>query len=366
MTGLDETIHAIGGLDAEAMNAARARQARLTKPPGSLGRLEELSIWLAGVRATPRPRIERPVIVVAAADHGIARAGVSAYPQKVTAQMVRNFLAGGAAISVLARQTGARLIVVDAGIAAELPPHPDLVFCRAGPGTADMSLGPAMTRALAERVLADGVNLVGGLVAEGNDAIVVGDMGIGNTTAAAAVVAACTGMPAVRVTGRGTGIPPERLAHKVAMVERALTVNRPDPADGVGVLAAVGGFEIGFLAGVMLGAAARRVPVVLDGFITAAAALIARALCPEVVAFMQAAHRSVEPGHLAALDLLKLVPLLDLQMRLGEGSGAALALPLLRAAAALLDEMATFEDAGVSDSDEAPPPAPSTWGGGGG
>jgi nicotinate-nucleotide--dimethylbenzimidazole phosphoribosyltransferase len=350
---LEETIARIGGPDATAMAAARARQDVLTKPPGSLGRLEDIAVWLAGVRGTPRARVADPVIVVAAGDHGVAQAGVSAYPPEVTAQMVLNFLAGGAAVNVLARQAGARVVVVDAGVAADLPAHPALLSRRAGPGTADISRGPAMAHETARRLVEDGIAIARDLAAGGMDAVALADMGIGNTTPSAAIVAAFTGLPPAQVTGLGTGITPDRHAHKVRAVEQALTINRPDPADGLGVLTGVGGFEIGLLAGVALGAAAARVPVLLDGFITTAAALIARALCPGVVAFMLAAHHSVEIGHQAALDLLGLEPLLDLRLRLGEGSGAALALPILRAAAAVLDEMATFDEAGVSGSDEA-------------
>jgi nicotinate-nucleotide--dimethylbenzimidazole phosphoribosyltransferase len=356
MSLLDETVARIGALDAAAMAAARARHDRLTKPPGSLGRLEDLAVWLAGVRGVARPRIAQPVIVVAAADHGVAAAGVSAYPAEVTGQMVANFLAGGAAVNVLARQAGARVLVVDAGVAVPPAPHPALVSRRAGAGTADIRRGPAMPRDVARRVVEDGIALAGDLAVGGADAVALGDMGIANTTPSAAIVAAFTGLPPARVTGLGTGIGPERHAHKVRVVERALAVNRPDPDDPLGVLAGVGGFEIGFLAGVALGAAAARRPVVLDGFITTAAALIARALGPAAGAFMVASHRSVELGHQAALDLLGLEPLLDLRLRLGEGSGAALALPLLRAAAAVLDEMATFAEAGVSGSDEARAP----------
>lgn len=353
MALLDTTIARITPLDDRAMAAARARQLQLTKPPGSLGRLEDLSVWLAGVRATERPRVTAPVVVVAAADHGVAAAGVSAYPQAVTAQMVRNFLNGGAAINVLARQAGARVVVVDAGVLTDPGPHPELVSRRAGAGTADMRSGPAMAREVARRLVEDGIALALELAEQGCDALAVGDMGIGNTTAAAAVTAAITGQPPSAVTGLGTGITPERREHKVRVIEQALAVNRPDPADGLGVLAAVGGFEIGLLAGVILGGAARRLPVVVDGFITTAAALIAHALAPGATAYMLAAHRSVEMGHAAALAHLGLEPLLDLRLRLGEGTGAALALPILRAAAAVLDEMATFAEAGVSDSDEA-------------
>lgn len=353
MSLLDATVTRIAPLDERAMAAARARQLQLTKPPGSLGRLEDLAVWLAGVRGTERPRVAAPAVVVAAADHGVTAAGVSAYPQAVTVQMVHNFLNGGAAINVLARQAGARVVVVDAGVLTEPEPHPQLVSRRAGAGTADMRYGPAMDRAVARRVLEDGIALALELVDKGCDALAVGDMGIGNTTAAAAITAVITGHPPAAVTGLGTGITPERREHKVRVIEQALAVNRPDPTDGVGVLAAVGGFEIGLLAGVILGGAARRLPVLLDGFITTAAALIAHALAPGAVAYMLAAHRSVEMGHAAALAHLGLEPLLDLRLRLGEGTGAALALPILRAAAAVLDEMATFAEAGVSDSDEA-------------
>ncbi len=349
---IEETIARIGELNAPAMAAARARHDQLTKPPGSLGRLEEIGIWLAGVRGMPRPHIASPAIVVAAGDHGVARAGVSAYPAEVTGQMVANFVAGGAAVNVLARQVGARIVVVDTGVTAPPAQHPALLSRRAGPGTADISRGPAMTRDTARQVVQDGIVLARELTASGTDALALGEMGIGNTTASAAIVASCTGLPPNRVTGAGTGITPERWAHKVRVVEQALAVNHPDPADGLGLLAAAGGFEIGFLAGVALGAAAARTPVILDGFITAAAALIARALDPAVTRYMIASHRSVEPGHAAALELLGLDPLLDLRLRLGEGSGAALALPLLRAAAALLDEMATFDEARVSNSAE--------------
>ena len=353
MSLLTDTVARISPPDQASMAQARARQRQLTKPPGSLGRLEALSVWLAGVRGQARPRIERPVIVVAAADHGVARAGVSAYPAAVTGQMVQNFLAGGAAVNVLARQAGARVVIIDAGVATELPDHPALVRRRGGPGTADISGGPAMTAAQAAQMLDWGIALAGELADAGHDVIAVGEMGIGNTTPSAAIIAVCSGLPAARVTGLGTGITPERHAHKVAVVEQALAVNRPDPTDGLGLLAAVGGFEIGLLAGVMLGAAARRLPIVLDGFITAAAALIAWTIEPLVTDYLLASHRSAEFGHAAALDLLGLDPVFDLGLRLGEGSGAALALPLLRSSAALLDEMATFAEAGVAGSDEA-------------
>jgi nicotinate-nucleotide--dimethylbenzimidazole phosphoribosyltransferase len=348
---IDDTIASIRPLDGDAMDAARGRQQTLTKPPGSLGRLEDLSVWLAGVQRSARPRIDRPVIVVAAGDHGVAARGVSAYPREVTGQMVLNFLAGGAAVNVLARQTGARVVVVDAGVASGLPPHPELVSRRAGPGTNDIAEDPAMAHDTARLLVEQGINLALDLAADGAGAIAVGDMGIGNTTPSAAIVSACTGLSPAAVTGYGTGISPEQHTAKVLVVEQALAVNSPDPTDGIDLLAKVGGFEIGLLAGVMIGGAAASLPVILDGFITTAAALVARALAPEATAYFVAAHRSVEMGHMAALDLLGLEPLLDLRLRLGEASGAALALPLLRAACAILDEMATFDEAGVSNSD---------------
>lgn len=348
MTTLTRTIASIGRLDQAAMAAARRRHDQLTKPPGSLGRLEEIGVWLAGVRGEVRPRVDNPVVIVAAADHGVVRNGVSAYPSEVTPQMVLNFLAGGAAVSVLARSVGARVVVVDAGVASDLPAHPELLVRRGGAGTADISAGPAMTRAQARQMIEHGIELAEAQIAAGAGLIVLGEMGIGNTTPSAAIVAVVSGRPVAEVTGAGTGLPPEGIRRKVAVIEQAIAVNQPEPDDGLGLLAALGGFEIGLLAGVVLGAARARVPVLLDGFITGAAALIARALAPATAPFLLASHRSREPGHAAALAVLGLQPLLDLNLRLGEGSGALLALPLVRAAAAVLDEMATFADAGVS------------------
>lgn len=341
----------IAPLDAAAMVAARARQDRLTKPPGALGRLEELSVWLAGVRGTPKPRVEEKLIVTAAADHGVARRGVSAYPAEVTGQMVLNFLAGGAAVNVLARHVGARVLVVDAGVAALPSSDPRLLVRAPQRGTADISTGPAMAREVAVSCLLSGAELAAEEAGRSVDVIGVGDMGIGNTTPSAAITAVFSGLSPFAVTGRGTGIDDAALAAKITRVEEALAVNAPDPTDGVDVLAKVGGLEIGFLAGVSLGAAAARLPVMVDGFIATAAALIAAAVAPEVRSYLLAAHRSAEPGHDAALAQLGLRPLLDLQMRLGEGTGAALGIGLLEAAARVLSEMATFEEAGVSDSD---------------
>jgi nicotinate-nucleotide--dimethylbenzimidazole phosphoribosyltransferase len=344
---LSTTIAKIGPLDRAAMAQARARQDVLTKPQGSLGRLEELSVWLAGVTANPLPHIDHKLIVTAAADHGVAAQGVSAYPQEVTAQMVGNFLRGGAAINVLADQVGVRIVVVDAGVAGETPAA-GLVSKPAGPGTADMSQGPAMSRAQALTCLEAGVEVIEAEMAKGADIVGVGDMGIGNTTAASAVTATITGLPLGVVTGRGTGVDDDGFRRKVAVIERALAVNRPDRGDALDVLAKVGGYEVGFLAGVMLAAAAARRPVVLDGFITGAAALIACGLCPGLGDYLVASHLSVEPEHQAVLNRLQLRPLFDLGMRLGEGTGAALGIFLVEAAARCLAEMATFGQAGVS------------------
>ena len=346
------TVAAIGGADAAAIEAADRRQDDLTKPPGALGRLEALAARIAGITGQARPQLDRRLIVVAAGDHGVTAQGVSAYPTEVTAQMVANFLAGGAAINVLAAHAGARVLVVDAGVAGETPEDPRLLRLRLAPGTRDMTVEPAMTRALAEQAVAEGIALVARERAKGGaDIIAAGEMGIGNTTSAAAIIAVATSHPPRAVTGRGTGIDDAHHERKVQAIERALALHRPDATDGVGLLAAVGGFEVGVLAGVYLGAAAARVPVLMDGVISGAAALIATAIAPASGSFVIAAHRSSEPGHTATLEHLRLEPLLDLGLRLGEGSGAALGMTLCVAACRLLDEMATFSEAGVTDSD---------------
>jgi len=341
-------------LDADASAAAEARQAILTKPAGALGWLEALSVRLAGMtgQATPRVGSDRKALVICAGDHGVAAQGVSAYPQAVTAQMVANFLAGGAAANVLGRQMGARVVVVDAGVASELPPHADLVGGKIAPGTADISQGPAMTREQANAALQLGLDVADKQRSLGLDLLAVGEMGIANTTPASTLISALTGYPPAETVGRGTGIDDDALAHKVEVVERALQANQPlDAAAGVAVLAALGGFEIGAMAGLMLGAAAGRVPVVIDGLISTAAALVAQALRPRVTDYLIAGHRSTEPGHIYALAALGLEPLLDLGLRLGEGTGALLAFPVVEAAARTLAEMATFAEAGVSGKD---------------
>jgi nicotinate-nucleotide--dimethylbenzimidazole phosphoribosyltransferase len=352
---LDAILDAIAPLDETAMAIARRRLDALTKPPGSLGRLEELAVWLAGVNGRPDARVDRPAIIVAAADHGVTAQGVSAYPSDVTAQMVANFVGGGAAINVLARTVGASVTVVDAGVRSGGWPPDDagagaatLVDARVRAGTADMTTGPAMTRSEAIAAIDAGRRVAADAIAGGAAVIGLGEMGIGNTTAASAITAAMTGTPVAGVTGRGTGIDDETWRHKVAVIERALAVNNTDPDDPIGVLAAVGGLEIAALVGVSVEAAAARVPVVLDGFITGAAALIAVRLAPGIGPRLLAAHRSVEPGHAVALDRLGLRPVLALDLRLGEGTGAALAVGLLSAACRVRDEMATFESAGVS------------------
>ena len=340
--------------DAAATAAARLRQSRLTKPPGSLGTLERLHVQLASIQGTPLPTVERPTVLVLAADHGVADAGVSAYPKQVTAEMVGSFARGGAAINVLAADAGARLVVADLGIDWQGRKPPDgLVRMPIGDGTANLAEGPAMSRRQAMAALETGLELSRRLVSEGADLIALGEMGIGNTTASAALIAALSRRPARDVTGTGTGINPEGWHRKVAIVERAVARAARVQDDPVAVLAEVGGFEIGALAGAMIGGAAAGRPVVLDGLIVGAAALLAVTLCPAVQPYLIASHRSVEPGHRIVLELLELEPMMDLGLRLGEGSGAAIALHLIRLACRLPREMATFDEAGVSDKAEA-------------
>ena len=345
---LSNIIEMIKPLDREAIAEARARQDRLTKPQGSLGRLEELSIQLAGIQGKPIPQIRHKAIITMAGDHGVVAERVSAFPQQVTAQMVYNFLSGGAGINVTARQIGARIIVVDMGVATELEPNPQLLARKVAFGTQNMSQGPAMTREQAVTAIETGIEVVASEVAKGLDIVGTGDMGIGNTTASSAICAVMTEKPVAEVTGRGTGIADEQLTHKIEIINRALAVNQPDPKQPLDVLAKVGGFEIGGLVGVMLAAAAHRIPVVIDGFISGAAALIATALSPGLRDFLIAAHVSAEAGHHLLLKHLGLKPLLDLGMRLGEGTGAALGISLSETAARVLAEMSTFAEAGVS------------------
>jgi nicotinate-nucleotide--dimethylbenzimidazole phosphoribosyltransferase len=349
MTALSDLLARVTVPDVSAGEEAQRRLDQLTKPPGSLGRLEELARRLAEISGTCPPDVAHPVIFTLAGDHGVVEEGVSAYPQVVSAQMVENFLRGGAAVSVLARQAGSRVVVADLGVAAALPAHPELRAMKIAPGTRNMARGPAMTTTQARAAVEAGIALVESERARGLDLIGTGEMGIGNTTAASAMVAALTGAQVEEVTGRGTGIDDAGRRRKVDAITRALAVNRPDSADALDVLAKVGGFEIAGLVGVILAGAAHRIPVVLDGFIAGAAALAAVRLKADARHALLASHRSAEPGHRRVLDTLALTPYLDLGMRLGEGTGAALCIGLARAAVALLREMATFKSAGVSD-----------------
>jgi nicotinate-nucleotide--dimethylbenzimidazole phosphoribosyltransferase len=335
-------------LDRVAIERARERQLTLTKPPGSLGRLEELGIRLSGMSGeVPPPVPENPAVVICAADHGVLVRGVSPWPKEVTAAMVGNFCAGGAAANVLARTVGARVSVLDVGVATELERHPLLRTAKKRSGTDDLSSGPAMSREDAAGALMSGAGIAEELIESGADLLVTGDMGIANTTPAAALISAFTGHPPQAVTGRGTGIDDETLELKVRVVEEALRLHEPDSTDPVGVLAALGGLEQAAIAGVVLMGAVYGAPVVLDGVVSNSAALVAHALAPDCAGYMIAGHLSVEPGAAVALEHLGLEPVLDLDMRLGEGTGGLLAVPIIQAAARVLGEMATMEEMGI-------------------
>lgn len=351
MGAFDDAVAALAPLDATAVALAGERQRRLTKPAGSLGRLETLGAQLAGIAGRCPPPVPAPAAVaVFAGDHGVVARGVTPWPQGVTAQMVANICAGGAAINVLARLVGARVVVVDVGTVAEVPDAPGLVRAKVKAGTNDFTVGPAMSLGHARRALDVGAGVAAGLVADGARGLVTGDMGIGNTTASAAVIAALTARSPADVTGRGTGIDDTMFAHKVRVVEDGLARHagacRAGPLETV---AALGGLEIAALAGYIVGGAAAGVPVVVDGVVAGAALLVAAALAPGVTARCIAGHRSAEPGASAVLEHLGMAPVLDLGLRLGEGTGACLALPVIEAAARVLGEMATFESAGVAE-----------------
>jgi nicotinate-nucleotide--dimethylbenzimidazole phosphoribosyltransferase len=351
MRGIESYAAAVKPPDAEAMAEASARQDSLTKPRGSLGKLEELSVRLAGIYRTLTPSIGAKVVFTMAADHGVTEEGVSAYPREVTKQMVLNFANGGAAINVLARCAGAKVLVVDMGVASDSA-WPDCVLNRKiSMGTRNMCKGPAMSADQAARSVLAGADLAAQSISEGATAIAVGDMGIGNTTAASAITAAITGQQVSSVTGRGTGVDDKSLSLKIGAIERAIEVNAPNPSDGLDVLAKVGGFEIGGIAGAILGAASQGVPVFIDGFVSSSAALVSTTIEPRCRDYIIASHLSVEPGHRIILDYMRLTPLLNLGMRLGEGTGAALAFAVAEAACSILNEMATFEGAGVSKSE---------------
>lgn len=349
MDKIDEAIHRIEPLDERAMAEARTRQDNLTKPRGSLGQLESLSIQVAGIKGEPRPRIIRKVIFTLAGDHGVTRSGVSAYPSDVTSQMVYNFLRGGAAINVLAKQIGARVIVADLGVASTLEPHPQLKDKKVAMGTHNMAERPAMSREQAIRSIKTGMELVEEELAKGMDILGTGDMGIGNTTPSSAITAALMGIDIATVTGKGTGLDEEGWKRKVKAIQTALALHHPDSEDAIDVLSKVGGFEIGGIVGLILAGARFRIPVVIDGFISGAAALIAASLSPRVKPYLIASHQSAEPGHQKILQHLSLKPLLNLNMRLGEGTGAALGIFMVEASLNILNGMATFAEAGVSE-----------------
>lgn len=347
---LAETVASVRPLDAKALGEAWERQKRMTKPAGALGMLEIISAQLSGLsRQCPPPIPEPAAVAIFAGDHGVHAQGVTPWPQEVTAQMVANFLGGGAVCNAFASQVGAEVCVVDVGVAADLPATPGLLPRKVRAGTSDMTTGPAMTREEAKQAIEVGIETARDLVAAGNKALLTGEMGIANTTASAALISVFTGADPSEVTGRGTGINDETLARKTEVVRRALELHQPDPADPIGVLAAIGGFEHAAMVGLLLGGASLRTPVILDGVSAGAAALVARAIAPEVLAACIAGHRSAEPGHVAALNKLGLRPLVDLDLRLGEGTGALLALPLVQSTARAMHEVATFDSAGVTE-----------------
>ncbi|MFH1247960.1 MAG: nicotinate-nucleotide--dimethylbenzimidazole phosphoribosyltransferase [Candidatus Omnitrophota bacterium] len=348
MSNIKEIIEKIAEPDYKLMKLAQNRLDNLTKPRGSLGRLEEIAKLIVGITGKENPQLNNKVIFTLACDHGVTEEGVSAYPQEVTVQMVYNFLNGGAGINVLARHVGARVIVVDIGVAADLKPDPRLVIKKIGYGTKNMVKGLAMTRAQAVECIETGIEIFEAELEKGIDMVGTGEMGIGNTTPSSAITAVFTKRPVEELTGRGAGIDDAGLKNKIAIIKKALGTNNPDLNDAIDVLSKVGGFEIGGLAGIILAAASRKIPVVIDGFISGAAALIAYALAPEVKDYMIAAHCSVEKGHRAILDYIGLNPLLDFDLRLGEGTGAALAISIVEASVKILTQMATFQSASVS------------------
>jgi nicotinate-nucleotide--dimethylbenzimidazole phosphoribosyltransferase len=351
MHKLEKTIKQIRPLDMESMGKARRRQDALTKPLGSLGVLEEISIKVAGITGNPMPEIKNKAIVTMAGDHGVLDEGVSAYPREVTQQMVQNFVNGGAGINVLARHINARVVVVDMGVASDIE-SPKVVNRKIGYGTKNMAKGPAMTRGEAVESIEAGIEVFEGELKKGLDILGVGEMGIGNTTSASAITAAITGEPVERVTGRGTGIDDKLFRNKITVIKKALTLNKPAQDDPLDVLAKVGGFEIGGMTGIYIACAANRIPAIIDGFISGAAALLACKIAPKAGDYMIASHCSVEAGHKIILDRIGIKPLLNLDLRLGEGTGAALGINLVEAACRTLSEMATFESAGVSEKNE--------------
>lgn len=346
---LKATLENIKPVDRNWITVARKRLDNLTKPPGSLGRLEEFAERLVAIMEDPLPPLCKKVIFTFAGDHGVVDEGVSAYPREVTVQMVHNFLAGGAGINVLARHAGARVVIIDMGVNHDFGKISGLVDAKVVKGTRNFAKGPAMTRGEAIKSIEAGIRLAGRFAKKGFTLFGTGDMGIGNTTPSSAIASVLTGKSAAQVTGKGTGITGSSLERKIKIIEDAIRLNAPDPNDALDVLSKVGGAEIGGIAGLVLGAAANRVPVVIDGFISTAGALIAYALHPAAADYMFASHKSVEAGHLAMLEKMGLPPMIDLGLRLGEGTGAALAMGLIEAGLKIYREMTTFGEAGVSD-----------------
>jgi nicotinate-nucleotide--dimethylbenzimidazole phosphoribosyltransferase len=349
MEKIQKVIEKIEPIDRQMMEKAQKRLDFLTKPRGSLGRLEELAKIVVGIKGEDSPNLKNKVIFTLAGDHGITIEGVSAFPQEVTRQMVYNFLQGGAGINVLACHIGARVVVVDMGVACDLKPHPDLVIRKINYGTKNMLKEPAMSREEAIRSIIEGIEIVEKELERGIDIIGTGDMGIGNTTSSSAIIASIIKAPVEEVTGRGTGIDESKLKHKISVIRKVLETNRPDPNDPIDVLSKVGGFEIGGLTGIMLAGASHRIPVVIDGFISGAAALLATKMEPKVKSYLISSHCSAEAGHNLTLNFLGLKPILNLDLRLGEGTGAALGINIVDASIKILTQMATFHEAGVSE-----------------
>jgi len=352
---IEDIVKEIVELDGDSMSKAQVRLDSLTKPQGSLGRLEELAKQISGITGSLNPDMSNKLIIVMAADHGVVDEGVSAYPKEVTLQMVYNFVNGGAGINVLSNHVGADVVVVDAGVAADLTAlssNPSFINKKIAFGTANMAKGPAMSVEQARQALEIGIDVAQQMIEKGYGIIGTGDMGIGNTTASSAIASCMCGVDAELVTGYGTGIDQEGFNRKVDVIRRVIEVNRPNSRDGFDVLAKIGGFEIGGIAGVILGCAARRVPVVVDGFISGAGALIAESIAPKCRDYMIASHCSVEKGHKIMLEKLGMKPLFNFDMRLGEGTGAALGISIAQASMKILNEMATFGEAGVSQKNE--------------
>jgi nicotinate-nucleotide--dimethylbenzimidazole phosphoribosyltransferase len=346
---LDETLSKIRSVNPEWYEKAQKRLDNLTKPLGSLGRLEEFAKRLVAIFENNMPVLNKKAIFTFAGDHGVTEEGVSAYPKEVTPQMVFNFLRGGAGINVLARHAGADVIVIDIGVDHDFKDIEGLIHKKVLRGTRNFTKGPAMTREEAIRCIEVGIEIANAYARKGYRLFATGEMGIGNTTPSSAITAVLTGRPVEEVTGRGTGIGDEALKRKIDAIKRGIEVNRPDPSDPIDVLQKVGGAEIGGIAGLIIGAASNRIPIVVDGFISGAGALIAYKLKPETKDYMFAAHNSQEIGHKVLLETMGLRPILDLDLRLGEGTGAALAMPMIEAGLKIYKEMATFEEAGVSD-----------------